>query len=318
MNNYFNNQTIEKPNFYFYDNVLDSLIPYLLKSGGTIKSKPKIKIKKENRGKFTAYCGGNVTSSCIAKAKASGNTTLIKRATFAENTRKWKHKKGGRLNPHSTQIIPGIIDTNPNLNNMKEDYKSKRLIRKHQYGDKFTLENSIYGILHKNNIPDSVAHALLANARVESGMNPNARSGKHSGLFQFNDLQEAYIRKNYGGYGYKQQAQYISDYYNLKLNPSSYGYLSKKFRNSTMNSTDSANIAKQFYKYYERGSTNNSNLRAQWATKYANLFNQNKNKTNNIPGQTINIPKQDISQVEVPVSTYQVKPIINTTIQPTL
>jgi len=42
-----------------------------------------IHIKKKNRGKFTAYCGGNVTSACIAKAKASGNPTLIKRATFA-------------------------------------------------------------------------------------------------------------------------------------------------------------------------------------------------------------------------------------------
>ena len=39
---------------------------YYLKDGN------KIHIKKKNRGKFTAYCGGNVTSACIAKAKASG------------------------------------------------------------------------------------------------------------------------------------------------------------------------------------------------------------------------------------------------------
>ena len=57
----------------------------------------KIYIKKKNRGKFTAYCGGNVTSACIAKAKASGNPTLVKRATFAANARKWKHQKGGKL-----------------------------------------------------------------------------------------------------------------------------------------------------------------------------------------------------------------------------
>ena len=55
----------------------------------------KIHIKKKNRGKFTAYCGGNVTSACIAKAKASGNPTLVKRATFAANARKWKHQEGG-------------------------------------------------------------------------------------------------------------------------------------------------------------------------------------------------------------------------------
>lgn len=57
----------------------------------------KIHIKKKNRGKFTAYCGGNVTSACIAKAKASGNPTLVKRATFAANARKWKHQNGGIL-----------------------------------------------------------------------------------------------------------------------------------------------------------------------------------------------------------------------------
>lgn len=51
----------------------------------------KIHIKKENRGKFTSYCGGKVTDACIKKAKASGNPTLVKRATFAENARKWKH-----------------------------------------------------------------------------------------------------------------------------------------------------------------------------------------------------------------------------------
>jgi len=55
------------------------------------KQGSRIHIKKKNRGKFTAYCGGNVTSACIARAKASGNPTLIKRATFAANARKWKH-----------------------------------------------------------------------------------------------------------------------------------------------------------------------------------------------------------------------------------
>jgi hypothetical protein len=62
-----------------------------LKSGGGIH------IKKKNRGKFTAYCGGNVTSSCIARAKASGNPTLVKRATFADNARHFKHRLGGKV-----------------------------------------------------------------------------------------------------------------------------------------------------------------------------------------------------------------------------
>ena len=54
-------------------------------------AKKGIHIKKKNRGKFTDYCGGKVTNACISRAKASGNPTLVKRATFAANARKWKH-----------------------------------------------------------------------------------------------------------------------------------------------------------------------------------------------------------------------------------
>jgi hypothetical protein len=55
------------------------------------KAKSGIKIKKKNKGKFTDYCGGKVTDECIRRAKSSGNPTLVKRATFAANARKWKH-----------------------------------------------------------------------------------------------------------------------------------------------------------------------------------------------------------------------------------
>jgi hypothetical protein len=48
-----------------------------------LKNGSGIHIKKKNRGKFTSYCGGKVTDECIRKAKASGNPTLVKRATFA-------------------------------------------------------------------------------------------------------------------------------------------------------------------------------------------------------------------------------------------
>jgi hypothetical protein len=61
------------------------------------KKGSKIRIKKKNRGKFTEYCGGKVTQECIDKAKKSGNKKLVKRAVFAENARKWKHKLGAKL-----------------------------------------------------------------------------------------------------------------------------------------------------------------------------------------------------------------------------
>ena len=63
-------------------------VPYLKKGSG-------IHIKKKNRGKFTEYCGGEVTDECIQKAKKSKNPKLRKRATFAANARKWKHAQGG-------------------------------------------------------------------------------------------------------------------------------------------------------------------------------------------------------------------------------
>lgn len=68
-----------------YPDLLDNEIEQF-KSGG------KIHIKKKNRGKFTEYCGGKVTSECIARGKASSNPTIRKRATFAANARRW-HKK---------------------------------------------------------------------------------------------------------------------------------------------------------------------------------------------------------------------------------
>lgn len=60
----------------------------ILKKGG-------INIKKKNRGKFTDYCGGKVTKECIEKGKRSSDPKIRKRATFADNARKWKHKNGG-------------------------------------------------------------------------------------------------------------------------------------------------------------------------------------------------------------------------------
>ena len=70
------------------------------KSGGILELLKKgsgIHIKKENKGKFTDYCGGKVTSECIAKGKSSSNPAIRKRATFADNARHFKHRSGGQI-----------------------------------------------------------------------------------------------------------------------------------------------------------------------------------------------------------------------------
>lgn len=59
----------------------------------------KIHIKESQKGSFTRYCGGNVTQDCINKGKNSPNPAIRKKATFADNARKWKHQWGGTMRP---------------------------------------------------------------------------------------------------------------------------------------------------------------------------------------------------------------------------
>ena len=60
-----------------------------------LKNGSSIHIKEKNKGKFTSYCGGKVTDECIQKGKNSSNPVIRKRATFAQNARRWKHQEGG-------------------------------------------------------------------------------------------------------------------------------------------------------------------------------------------------------------------------------
>lgn len=61
------------------------------------KKGSKIHIKESQKGSFTKWCGGNVTSECIQRGKNSSNPKIRKKATFADNARKWKHQMGGTL-----------------------------------------------------------------------------------------------------------------------------------------------------------------------------------------------------------------------------
>lgn len=114
----------------------DNIINFF-KSGGNLKIKCKkgssIHIKKKNRGKFTASAkkAGQSVQEHARSVLNDPNATPLqkKRAQFAVNSKKWKHTKGGSMR------IPGVIDSNPNLDNMKGDYvtpkkKKKKLIKK--------------------------------------------------------------------------------------------------------------------------------------------------------------------------------------------
>lgn len=68
---------------------LDLLANFAAYGGQLFKDGGGIHIKKANRGKFTEYCGGKVTSECIARGKRSSSPAVRKRATFAQNARGW-------------------------------------------------------------------------------------------------------------------------------------------------------------------------------------------------------------------------------------
>lgn len=67
-----------------------------------LKSGSKIHIKKSQRGSFTRYCNGKVTSECIRRGKNSPDPKIRKKATFAANARKWKHAEGGTIEKYAS------------------------------------------------------------------------------------------------------------------------------------------------------------------------------------------------------------------------
>lgn len=75
---------------------------HLLGDGGGIH------IEKKNRGKFTDYCGGKVTSACIRRGKHSKSAAVRKRATFAQNARGWHHAFGGELGTNGADWTNGV------------------------------------------------------------------------------------------------------------------------------------------------------------------------------------------------------------------
>ena len=115
----------------------NSPIICFLKKGG-------IHIKPENKGKFTSYCGGKVTSECIAKGKKSKDPKIRKRATFAANARRWKHQKGGAFK--SFEEFYNAIPED------KRDTINYRLRRAYELAPKEDLKLFTTGTGHLNSI----------------------------------------------------------------------------------------------------------------------------------------------------------------------
>lgn len=95
--------------------------PYIQDTIDVFKNGNKIKIKKKNRGKFTEYCNGKVTSECIQRGKNSPDPKIRKRATFAANSRKWKHQHGGVLSQEDKDIL-WLFNEKFGANSSKDEY----------------------------------------------------------------------------------------------------------------------------------------------------------------------------------------------------
>ena len=109
-----NNDFLAMANFSAYGGPITMRYTGVMSPFGNTFGDGGIFIKPENRGKFTKYCGGKVTSECIAKGKRSSDPAVRKRATFAANARKFKHADGGPLNPYSAGALVDAIYSSSN------------------------------------------------------------------------------------------------------------------------------------------------------------------------------------------------------------
>ena len=162
-------------------------VPYLKKGSG-------IHIKKKNRGKFREYCGGEVTDKCIQKAKKSKNPTLRKRATFAQNSRRWKHEEGAKIHKHNGHR--SILD-NGWLSTKELKKGTYGLIKKHEGGgpvdkDKYVSNEYI------NNYPNIITilgkHSSDPNPQVIRRDNDHAETVPNElarKIYKFNQVDSA-------------------------------------------------------------------------------------------------------------------------------
>lgn len=106
-----------------------------------LKNGSGIHIKPSQKGSFTKYCNGKVTNECIRRGKNSPNPKIRKKATFAQNARHWKHKKGGKAFYDGVNVLDS---------NKKMSKAASKLVKKHQYGGDINNPNAMRGAAFTN------------------------------------------------------------------------------------------------------------------------------------------------------------------------
>ena len=131
-----------------------------------------IHIKKENRGKFTET--KKRTGKTTEELTHSKNPLTRKRAIFAQNAKKWKHKDGGEVhkpNGHRSILDNGLFKT--------KDLKKNHPLT-YQQGGNFQINNSQPQVLQRyislvnQGIPQQAAFDTSHLSMIEDG-----RPGKY-------------------------------------------------------------------------------------------------------------------------------------------
>lgn len=144
------------------------------------KKGSKIHIKESQKGSFTKYCKGKVTNECIQKGKNSPDPKIRKKATFAANSRKWKHKEGGKA------FVDGVnvLDSNPNIYKYQ---KNKLKVKKAQDGTKFQQAMTKVGDFLQS---DNGQNLISAGQSILGGIKQSKQIGKLQS--SFNAQNKAY------------------------------------------------------------------------------------------------------------------------------
>lgn len=187
----------------------------------------KIRIKKENRGKFTEYCGGNVTDACIQKGKNSPDPKIRKRATFAANARTWNHvqKHGvGGLIKSLRPLLGKVLSVNRapksyfNFDkNLLQIWKKRRVISKvNKELKKGIKENSILESYNKVPANKDIGTAydyldFLDNIYPNSKLNATFYHGGSKGITKFKTAKELGSTNKGINSGTKDYGIYLAD-----------------------------------------------------------------------------------------------------------
>lgn len=224
-----------------------------------LKNGSGIHIKKKNRGSFRRWCGGDVTDECIRRGKNSPNPKIRKKATFADNARKWKHADGGILKCQKGS---------PWLSREEQAYNDRLMSKKGSF-----MVDSIYN----RNIDPIKGAGVAGSMALESSFNPNARGGSHLGYVQNEPRIINYIKRNYGGYDHNAQIRFLLDGLTKGL-PDSTSVMGRdlqtRFNNynwKTYKTPEEA--ARAWEKSYEKSGGQGNNQRLYYSRMFYNLIN---------------------------------------------